>query len=354
MLTQGVRFGAGAAAEPKRIQVEYVSGNPTGPVTASTARNAAYGDSLARLFAFAGHDVQREYYFNDAGRQMDLFGASLRARARDEQPPEDGYQGAYIKEIADRLGLDPDAPADDWRERGVEVMIDEIKTTLARFRATFDSWFLERSLYEDGSVDRAIARLEAGGHTFRNEGALWLRSTDFGDDRDRVLVRSDGNPTYIAGDVAYIINKLERGFDIAVYVLGADHHGYVGRLKAAAGALGYDADRIDPQIYQFVKIREAGELVKVSKRRGSVLMLDELLDVLGVDALRFALVQRSHDQVIELDPELWVQKSSDNPVYYCQYAHARIAGILRNAGEAGTGRASPIRAGSPSRPRPRW
>jgi arginyl-tRNA synthetase len=340
VLSQGDRFGAGAAPEPKRIQVEYVSGNPTGPVTASTARNAAYGDSLARLFAFAGHDVEREYYFNDAGRQMDLFGASLRARARGQEPPEDGYQGVYIKEIADRLGLEPDAPADEWRERGVEVMIAEIKTTLARFRATFDSWFLERSLYEDGSVDRAIARLTAGGHTFQDEGALWLRSTEFGDDRDRVLVRSDGNPTYIAGDVAYIINKLERGFDIAVYVLGADHHGYVGRLKAAAGALGYDADRIDPQIYQFVKIREAGELVKVSKRRGSVLMLDELLDVLGVDALRFALVQRSHDQVIELDPELWVQKSSDNPVYYCQYAHARIAGILRNAGDTGVAAAA--------------
>ena len=238
VIAQGERFGAGAAADPKRIQVEYVSGNPTGPVTASTARNAAYGDSLARLFAFAGHAVEREYYFNDAGRQMDLFGASLRARARGEEPGEDGYQGTYIKDIADRLGLGPDASADEYRERGVEVMIAEIKTTLERFRATFDSWFLERSLYEDGSVDRAIARLEEGGHTFRHEGALWLRSTEFGDDRDRVLVRSDGNPTYIAGDVAYIVNKLERGFDIAVYVLGSDHHGYVGRLKAAAARSG--------------------------------------------------------------------------------------------------------------------
>ena len=303
VLTQGPVFGAGATPEPKRVQVEYVSGNPTGPVTAATGRNAAYGDSLARLFAFAGHTVEREYYFNDAGRQMDLFGASLRARARGEEPPEGGYQGEYVKEIADRLGLDQDAPADDWRARGVEVMIDEIKTTLGRFRATFDTWFLERSLYEDGSVDAAIARLKEGGYTYEHEGALWLRTSEMGDDRDRVLVRSDGNPTYIAGDVAYIVSKLERGFDVAVYVLGADHHGYVGRLKAAAQALGYDPDRIDAQIYQFVKIREDGELVKVSKRRGSVLMLDELLDVLGVDAVRFALIQRSHDQVIELDPK---------------------------------------------------
>ncbi len=339
VLAQGQRFGSGAAPEPKRIQVEYVSGNPTGPVTAATGRNAAYGDSLARLLAFSGHTVEREYYFNDAGRQVDLFAASLRARARGEELPEDGYQGAYITEIAERLDVGPDEPVDVWRQRGVAVMVDEIKHTLERFRATFDSWFLERSLYEDGSVDRAIAKLDEGGHTFRSEGALWLRSTDFGDDRDRVLVRSDGNPTYIAGDVAYIVNKLERGFDVAVYVLGSDHHGYIGRLKAAAGALGYDPDRIDVQIYQFVKISEGGVLVKIGKRRGNVLMLDELLDALGVDAVRFALVQRSHDQVIELDPELWAQKSSDNPVYYCQYAHARIAAILRNAGEAAVGAA---------------
>ncbi len=344
VLAQGARFGAGATPQPRRIQVEYVSGNPTGPVTAATARNAAYGDSLARLFAFAGHTVEREYYFNDAGRQMDLFGASLKARAQGEEPPEGGYQGEYVKEIADRLDLAPDAPADAWREHGVEVMIAEIKQTLERFRATFDTWFLERSLYEDGSVDRAIARLKEGGYTYEHEGALWLRTSEMGDDRDRVLVRSDGNATYIAGDVAYIVSKLERGFDVAVYVLGADHHGYIGRLKAAAEALGYDPDRIDTQIYQFVKIREDGELVKVSKRRGSVLMLDELLDVLGVDAVRFALIQRSHDQVIELDPAVWAQQSSENPVYYCQYAHARVAAILRSAGDAAVG----------ARPDPGW
>ena len=303
-LDRGRRFGAGAAAHPQKIQVEYVSGNPTGPVTASTARNAAYGDSLARLFEFAGHEVQREYYFNDAGRQMDLFGASLRARARGEDVPEDGYRGAYIEDIARDIGLDPDAPADEWRARGVEMMVDDIKRTLARFRAGFDRWFLERSLYEDGSVERAIEAVRSSGHTYEKDGALWLRSSDLGDDKDRVLVRTDGTPTYIAGDLGYIVSKLERGFDVAVYVLGSDHHGYIGRLKAGAIALGYDPDRIDVQLYQFVKIVEGGKAVSASKRRGTVLMLDELLDAIGVDAARFALVQRSHDQLIELDLEL--------------------------------------------------
>jgi arginyl-tRNA synthetase len=337
VLAEGRRYGAGAAATPQKVQVEYVSGNPTGPVTASTARNAAYGDSLARLFEFAGHDVQREYYFNDAGRQMDLFGASLRARARGEDVPEDGYRGAYIEEIARELGLDPDAPADEWRARGAAAMVEDIKRTLARFRAGFDRWFLERSLYEDGSVDRAIEAVRAGGHTYEKDGALWLRSSELGDDKDRVLVRSDGTPTYIAGDLGYIVSKLERGFDVAVYVLGSDHHGYIGRLKAGAIALGYDPDRIDVQIYQFVKIVEGGKAVSASKRRGTVLMLDELLDAIGVDAARYALVQRSHDQVIELDLEQWAAQNAENPVYYCQYAHARIAAILRNAPEADPG-----------------
>jgi arginyl-tRNA synthetase len=331
VLADGRRYGSGAAAHPQKVQVEYVSGNPTGPVTASTARNAAYGDSLARLFEFAGHEVEREYYFNDAGRQMDLFGASLRARARGEDVPEDGYQGAYIEDVARDLGLDPDAPADEWRAAGVAVMVEDIKRTLARFRAGFDRWFLERSLYEDGSVTRAIDTVRTAGHTYEKDGALWLRSSELGDDKDRVLVRSDGTPTYIAGDLAYIVSKLERGYDVAVYVLGSDHHGYIGRLKAGAIALGYDPDRIDVQIYQFVKIVEGGKAVSASKRRGTVLMLDELLDAIGVDAARYALVQRSHDQVIDLDLELWAAQNAENPVYYCQYAHARIAAILRNA-----------------------
>jgi arginyl-tRNA synthetase len=334
VLAEGDRYGAGTAAHRQRIQVEYVSGNPTGPVTASTARNAAYGDSLARLLEFAGHDVEREYYFNDAGRQMDLFGASLRARARGEPVPEDGYQGAYLADLAAELGLAPDADADEWRRAGAAAMVEDIKRTLTRFRARFDSWFLERSLYDGGAVEHAVGRVKAAGHAYEQEGALWLRSTAFGDDKDRVIVRANGTPTYIAGDLAYIESKLERGFDVAVYVLGADHHGYVARLKAGAAALGFDPDRIDVQIYQLVKITEGGQAVKVSKRRGNVLMLDELLDMIGVDAARYALVQRSHEQVVELDLDRWVAQNDENPVYYCQYAHARIAAILRNASDA--------------------
>jgi arginyl-tRNA synthetase len=327
ILADGSRYGAGAIAEPKRIQVEFVSGNPTGPVTVGAARNAAYGDSLSRLFAFAGNEVSREYYFNDAGRQVDLFGASLQARARGEEVPEDGYHGEYVAEIAAGLGLPADAPVEEWTRAGTDAMIAQIRATLDRFRIEFDSWFLERSLYEDGSVDRAIERLKAAGHTYELDGALWFRATDFGDDKDRVIVRSNGEPGYFAGDLAYIISKLERGFDVAVYVLGADHHGYVGRLKGGAAALGYEADRIDVQIYQLVHLKDG----RMSKRAGVVVTLDELIDQIGVDAARLALVQRSHDQTIDLDLELLVSQNAENPVYYSQYAHARIAGILAKA-----------------------
>ncbi len=333
ILAEGARYGAGAATRPQRVQVEFVSGNPTGPVTVGSARNAAYGDSLVRMFAFAGHDVASEYYFNDAGRQIDLFGASLRAYARAEEPPEEGYRGQYVAEIATQLGLSPDAPIEEWARAGTDVMMERIRATLARFRASFDSWFLERSLYEDGSVDRAIQRLREQGHTYERDGALWLRSTDFGDDKDRVVVRSNGSPTYLAGDLAYIVSKLERGFDVAVYVLGADHHGYVARLKAGAAALGYDPDRIDVQLYQLVHLRGG----RMSKRAGNIVTLDDLIDAIGVDAARFVLVQRSHDQAIELDLELLTQQNQENPVYYCQYAHARIASILRNAGARAEG-----------------
>jgi arginyl-tRNA synthetase len=330
VLADGDRYGAGATAAPRTIQVEYVSANPVGPLTVGSARNAAYGDSLARLFAFAGHTVSREYYFNDAGRQVELFGASLRARARGEDLPDDGYQGDYVAELAPRLGVPDDASVDEWTRAGTAAMIADIRATLERFRASFDRWFLERSLYEDGSVDRAIERLREGGHTYEQDGALWIRSSELGDDKDRVVVRSNGRPAYIAGDLAYIVSKLERGIDVAVYVLGADHHGYVGRLKAAARALGYDPDRIDVQIYQLVHLKGG----KMSKRAGRLVTLDDLIDAVGVDAARFVLVQRSHDQTIELDLDLLVQQNAENPVYYCQYAHARIAAILRNAGPA--------------------
>jgi arginyl-tRNA synthetase len=330
ILSEGPRYGSGAAATPRRIQVEYVSGNPTGPVTVATARNAGYGDSLARLFQFAGHDVGREYYFNDAGRQIDLFGESLRARAQGAEPPADGYQGEYVAAIAADLHLEPDAEPELWARAGTDVMIARIRETLARFRCSFDSWFLERSLYESGAVQRAIERVRAGGHVYETDGAVWLRSSALGDDKDRVLVRTDGTYTYVAGDLAYIVDKLERGFDTAVYVLGADHHGYVGRLKAAAQALGYDPDRIDVQIYQLVRLRDG----KMSKRAGRIVTLDDLLDAIGVDAARFALVQRGHDQPIDLDLDLLTAQNAENPVYYCQYAHARIAAILRKAGGA--------------------
>jgi len=327
ILAAGSRYGAGAAATPQRIQVEYVSGNPTGPVTVGSARNAAYGDSLARLFEFAGHEVGREYYFNDAGRQIDLFGESLRARARGVDAPEDGYRGEYVASIAAELGLDADAPVEEWARAGTDAMIARIRATLDRFRCSFDTWFLERSLYESGAVQAAIDRVRAGGHVYDRDNAVWLRSSAFGDDKDRVLVRSDGTFTYVAGDLAYVVDKLERGFDVAVYVLGADHHGYVGRLKAAAQALGYDPDRVDVQIYQLVRLREG----KMSKRAGRIVTLDDLIDQIGVDAARYALVQRGHDQPIDLDLELLTAQNNENPVYYCQYAHARIAGILRHA-----------------------
>jgi len=328
ILDEGGDYGAGAAGSRERIQVEFVSGNPTGPVTVATARNAAYGDSLARLFAFAGHEVSREYYFNDAGRQIDLFGASLRARARGEEPPEDGYMGEYVPELAARLDVDPDAPVQEWSRAGTDAMMAEIRRTLERFRVHFDSWFLERSLYEDGSVDRVIERLRQSGHVYEQDGALWLRTSELGDDKDRVIVRSNGAPTYLAGDIAYIVSKLERGFDTAIYILGADHHGYAARLKAAARALGYDPDRIDVQLYQLVHLVGG----KMSKRAGRVVTLDDLIDAIGVDAARLALVQRSHDQTIELDLDDLAARNAESPVFYSQYAYARIAGIIRKAG----------------------
>jgi arginyl-tRNA synthetase len=345
ILEEAESYGGGAAAHPERVQVEFVSANPVGPLTVGSARNAAYGDALARLFRFAGHEVSTEYYFNDAGRQIELFGASLRARALGEELPEDGYQGEYIAELAEQLALGPDASVEEWARAGTEAMITAIRRTLDRFRVSFDSWFLERSLYEDGSVERVIDRLREQGATYEKDGALWLRSSELGDDKDRVLIRSNGAPAYIAGDLAYIVSKMERGFDTAIYVLGADHHGYIGRLKAAARALGYDPDRIDIQIYQLVHLRGG----KMSKRAGRIVTLDDLIDAIGVDAARFVLVQRSHDQAVEIDLDLLVQQNAENPVYYVQYAHARIASILRNAGELAAG-ARPAASWQPEAP----
>jgi arginyl-tRNA synthetase len=315
ILGAGESFGAGTSADPERIQVEMVSANPTGPLTVATARNAAYGDSVARLLAFAGHDVEREYYYNNAGTQMERFYASIEAVRRGEEPPEDGYRGDYITELANSTG-DPVPP-----------MLARIEATLERFRVHFDSWVLQSDV--ESEIPEAIALLD----TYELEGAVWARTSDHGDDKDRVLIRSDGTPGYFAADAAYVRRKYARGFDRLIYVLGADHHGYVGRLQALAEMLGHRRDSLEVLIYQLVHLAEGGEAKKMSKRRGDVAFLDDLLDTIGVDAARWYLVSRGHDQTIELDVDLAKQRTQKNPVYYVQYAHARIAGILRNAEE---------------------
>jgi arginyl-tRNA synthetase len=320
MLAAGPGYGAGSPAEPRRIQVELVSANPTGPLTVASARNGAYGDSVARLLEFAGHEVEREYYFNDAGAQIDRFRRSVEAVRRGEEPPEDGYRGDYVAELAREEG-DPLPP-----------MLERIRTSLERFRIRFDGWKSESELVDE--IPLALERID----TYEAEGTIWARTSAHGDEKDRPLVRSgDGSHLYYAADVAYVLDKFERGFDRAVYVLGADHHGYVGRLKAAAAMLGYDPDRIEVLLYQLVHLTKGGEQTKMSKRRGDVVFLDDFLDEIGVDAARWYLVNRGPDQTIEIDVELASEKTQKNPVYYVQYAHARIAGILRNAGDARVG-----------------
>jgi arginyl-tRNA synthetase len=314
ILAAGDRYGAGTPAPRQRIQVEFVSANPTGPLTVASARNAAYGDSVARLLEFAGHDVEREFYVNDVGEQIQRFRASVEARARGEEPPADGYVGEYLTELA-AAGGDP-----------VERMLAEIRKSLERFRVDIDTW-VRQSEVEVG-LQETLAALPL----YEAEGATWLPTTRWGDDKDRVLVRSDGRPTYFAADATYMRHKYGRGFERLIYVLGADHHGYVGRLKALAGALGHDPESLEVLIYQLVHLIEAGEARRVSKRRGDVVFLDELMDTIGVDAARWYLVERGHDQPHDIDIDLAREKSEKNPVYYVQYAHARIAGILRNAG----------------------
>ena len=325
MLEAGDRFGGGSAPLRERIQIEMVSANPTGPITVASARNGAYGDSVARLLEFAGHDVSREYYYNDSGAQMDSFRASVEAVRRGESVPEDGYQGAYIAELAAVPG-DP-----------VPAMLHRIEETLERFRVHFDSW-TRQSVLEERLPD-LLPRLD----TYEHEGALWARSSAYGDDEDRVLIRSDGGaPTYRAADVAYLVDKLERGFDRAVYVLGADHHGTRNWYAAVARMLGYDPARVEVLLYQLVHLTRGGEQTKMSKRRGDVVFLDEFVEEIGVDAARWYLVNRGPDQTIEIDVDLAAERSQKNPVYYVQYAHARIAGILRNAAGAAV---SPVPTG---------
>jgi arginyl-tRNA synthetase len=351
IVREGERFGAG---EPtgERVQVEFVSANPTGPLTIGHARNAAIGDALARLLAFVGHEVEREYYFNDAGGQMDRFGASVEARylellGRDATLPEDGYHGAYVtdlaREILEREGPGvADLPEAErflrLRAAGAGLAMAQIRATLERFGVAFDSYFQEATLAERGEIGQAIERLRGTGHVFDAEGATWFRSTAFGDDKDRVVVRSDGTHTYFGADVAYVLDKFARGFDHLVYVWGADHHGDVVRVRGVAEALGFDPERVEIVLYQFVSFLRGGEPLKMSKRAGTFVSLDELIDEVGTDAARFHLLLFSNDRPMNFDIEEVARQSLDNPVYYVQYGHARIASILRKAAEEGVGR----------------
>jgi arginyl-tRNA synthetase len=334
MLAAGEGFGAGGADSPERILVEFVSANPTAPLVAASGRHAAYGDALARILAFHGHDVQREYYFNDAGSQIRLLGESVRARALGAPIPEGGYEGDYIAVLAEDIPGAAEADPDELAAQVVERLFAQIKATLERYGVHFDNYFSERVLHEGSpsAVERALQQLIEGGHAYRSEGALWLRTTTFGDDKDRVLERSSGAPTYLAADVAYMLNKRERGFERQINPMGADHHGYDVRLKAAFAALGGDPDTLETPLLQFVHLVDGAHKAAMSKRRGEFVTLDELLDEIGVDATRFFMLQRSQDRTVDLDVELARQESSENPVYYVQYAHARIASMLQRAG----------------------
>jgi len=333
LLGAGPGFGGGSVEERERMLVEFVSANPTGPLHAASGRHAAYGDALARVLAFAGHDVEREYYLNDTGRQVRQFAESIAARMQGQEPPEDGYRGDYVIELAETLaaaGADP-GDVEGLARRGTEIMRERIESTLGRFGVRFDTWSSERSMYERGAVESALGRLRESGHVYEREGAVWLRTTSFGDEKDRVLIRSDGEPTYFAPDIAYHYDKLGRGDDHLIDVLGADHHGYVPRMRAAIAALGEDADRFEVRMIQMVHVAVRGERAQMSKRQGTFVALDDLIDDIGTDATRFFLLQRSHETTVDVDLDLARKESPDNPVYYVQYAHARIASILRKA-----------------------
>jgi arginyl-tRNA synthetase len=330
LLAAGDDYGRGTLESPERINVEFVSANPTGPITVASGRHAAYGDALCRILELAGHEVDREYYVNDHGTQVRLFAESIRARARGEQPPEDGYQGEYVAGLAARIDGAADMDVDELARRGIERMLEGIDATLERFRVHMDRFASERELYETGAVDKTLGGLD---HVFSSEGATWLRTSAFGDDKDRVLRRSTGELTYFAPDIAYHADKLARGYDRAIDIWGADHHGYVKRMRAAWEAIGADPERLELLIMQLVNLSEGGKRVQMSKRAGTVVALDELIEDIGVDAARFFLLQRNHDTTLDLDLELARSRTQDNPVYYVQYAHARIASILRKAGE---------------------
>ena len=330
-LADGDDFGRTAVEIPERVNLEFVSANPTGPITVAAGRHAAYGDSLARILELSGSDVDREYYVNDYGGQVQRFAASIRARAVDEAPPEDGYQGEYVEDVAARIEGAAELDEKELAKRGVAIMLEAVEATLKRFRVDMDHFSSERALQDGGAVDAAIERLREHGHVYESEGATWLRSTAFGDDKDRVLRRSNGEKTYFAADIAYHEDKRERGYDHVVDVLGADHHGYLDRMRAAWQALGGDPARLEQVVMQLVNLLEDGQRSQMSKRGGQFVTLDELVDDIGVDATRWFLVQRSPDTALDVDLDLARSRSQDNPVYYAQYAHARIASILRRA-----------------------
>jgi arginyl-tRNA synthetase len=335
LLDAGERFGAGGAAARERILIEFVSANPTGPMHVGHARNAAYGDSLARVLDFHGHRVEREFYVNDAGSQVRKLGQSIAALGRGEEVPEDGYRGEYVERLVELLGAGG-GEAQQLGHAAVEVMVGEMQVALAAFGVRpFDRWTYESALHEGepSPVAHTLELLEEHGHTYRSEGALWLRTSDFGDDKDRVLVRSNGEHTYFASDIAYHQDKRERGYERQIDVWGADHHGYVARMKAAYRALGGEPDELELLIMQLVHLLRGGERAQMSKRAGEFVSLEDLLSEIGVDAARWYLLARSHDTTVDLDLDLAREQSSENPVYYVQYAHARVCSILAKAGE---------------------
>jgi arginyl-tRNA synthetase len=343
VLAQGETYGHGDLMAGRKINLEFVSANPTGPLHLGGTRWAAVGDALGRVLSAQGGEVTREYYFNDAGAQIDRFVRSLIAAAKGEPPPEDGYAGTYLSDVAaevlrrepSALSLPDDERAEQFRRIGVNLMFDEIKADLHNFRTDFDVYFHEDSLHRSGAVEELVEQLKDKGHLYFEDNAWWLRTTEFGDDKDRVVIKSDGAPAYIAGDIAYFRDKRQRGFDLCIYMLGADHHGYIARLKAAAAALEDDPDTVEVLIGQMVNLVSDGKPVRMSKRNGTIVTMHDLVDAVGVDAARYSLARSSANATIDIDLDLWSRKTSDNPVFYVQYAHARLSSLARNAAELG-------------------
>ncbi len=339
----GAEYGHSGLLAGRSINLEFVSANPTGPIHIGGTRWAAVGDALGRLLATQGARVVREYYFNDHGTQIDRFVSSLIAAAKSEPTPEDGYAGAYINDIAAQvldqapevMSLPEAQQRETFRAIGVDLMFSHIKSSLHAFGTDFDVYTHEDSMHTGGRVEQAIAKLRENGAIYEKDGATWLRTTEFGDDKDRVVIKSDGAPAYIAADLAYYLDKRQRGFDLCIYMLGADHHGYIARLKAAAAALGDDPDTVEVLIGQLVNLVRDGQPVRMSKRAGTVITLDDLVEAIGTDAARYALIRSSVDSPIDIDLALWSSASAENPVYYVQYAHARLCALARNAAELG-------------------